>query len=97
MRPERRQCFITEHVVPDVFRSFREGAGFDEDQYQRSLTGSGDFAGGGTGAGKSGMLFFTTGDRYDDGDNDDEVEEKKKTTRCSLQSRVAKVVVLATL
>eukprot|EP00750_Incisomonas_marina_P018512 INCI2987.2.p1 GENE.INCI2987.2~~INCI2987.2.p1 ORF type:complete len:1110 (+),score=232.07 INCI2987.2:41-3370(+) len=63
MRPERRQCFITEHVVPDVFRSFREGAGFDEDQYQRSLTGSGAFSGGGTGAGKSGMLFFTTGDR----------------------------------
>ena len=41
MRPDRGQCFITEHVVPDVFRSLRQGIGLDEDEYMRSLTTAG--------------------------------------------------------
>jgi hypothetical protein len=38
MFPEHGQCFITEHIVPDVFRCLRSSVGISEEEYRRSLT-----------------------------------------------------------
>ncbi len=39
--PERGMCFVTEHIVPDIFRALRHDYGVDEVQYHASLAKSG--------------------------------------------------------